>query len=137
LEKTWEFFSAMHGAASSAEMITILQRDFPDDGIDPDDLYIPSREEVDALGPDSILSRPQDGVWIFHQIYGLLNLKVGDREIGLRKELKGAIEHIRDCADSFMPSDLPGDMTQHEKTCFCRFLLNFGAVRLGASKGAQ
>ena len=130
------FFAATPEWASLSEMIANLRRDNPDDGGAPEDLYLPSHEAVEALGPDSVLSRPRDGAWMFHPTYGLLRLNVGGREIGLRKELKGALEHIRDYA-SFIAKDLPGELTQQEKIQFCRFMLNFGAVQFDHTKGTQ
>ena len=130
-------FSGTPESAALAEMITNLRRDFPEAGIDPNDLRFPSADEVGALKPDSLLIRPRDGVWIFREINGFLKLVAGGREIGLRKELAGALEHIRDCPDAFRPSDLPGDLTLQEKTCFCRFLLNFGAAQFDVPRGSR
>jgi hypothetical protein len=136
LENIQSFFAATPEWASLSEMITNLQREVPDDGVDPEALYLPSLQAVETLGPDSELCRPKDTTWMFHQSYGLLRLKVGGREIGLRRELKESLEHIRDCA-SFTAKDLPGELTQQEKIRFCRFMLNFGAVQFDPTKGTH
>lgn len=131
-----DFSAAMPAWASLPEMRANLRRDVPDEGLSTEELYCPSPAEVTALGPDSLLSRPCGISWAFHQSYGLLRLKVGGRELGLRKELKEALEQIRDSA-FFMPKDLAGELSEGEKIRFCSFLLNFGAIELDPAKGAQ
>jgi ribosomal protein L16 Arg81 hydroxylase len=126
-------FNTMSETVSLSELIAILERDTPSAGLGPADLYLPSLEALDDLGPDSLLSRPGgNDIWKFYQSYGLLRFTVGEREIGLRKELKESLEHIRDNA-FFTPADLPGELTPQEKTSFCRFLLNFGALEFVTS----
>ncbi|MBF0545526.1 MAG: cupin-like domain-containing protein [Candidatus Riflebacteria bacterium] len=135
IRKTIQDFSAEpFERVSLSELSVNLRRGIPDDGISLKDVYLPSPAAIENLGPVSVLSRPRESVWTFHQIYGLLKLNVGRRELGLRKELKGALEHIRDCA-FFTPADLPGEMTQQEKTSFCRFLVNFGALSIDTTQG--
>lgn len=105
-----------------------LRRDTPEHVDALEKLYCPSPEDITALEPDSLLSRPEEIAWSLQKSYGLLTLMVGGREIGLRPELQAALELIHD-GGSFAPEALPGEMSRQEKLHFCRFLLNFGALR--------
>jgi ribosomal protein L16 Arg81 hydroxylase len=118
----------MQDRLSMPDIVSEMQRETSGSDSDPEEIRFPSVEEMEGLCSDSELSRPEDVSWMFEQSYGLLKLRVGKKEIGLRNELKTVMDFIRD-ATVFTPSELPDDLSGNEKVQLCRFLLNSGAVR--------
>ena len=82
-----------------------------------------------GLRPDSHLRRSPSSTWQFHVVCGMIRLEVDGRRLGLRLELREALEAMRTRED-FTPSQLPGALPEEERLGCCRLLMRFGAIQM-------
>ena len=79
------------------------------------------------LGADSRLRPVRPSTWRVDANGGLIRLDVAGLRIGLRRELREALDAIRR-RDEFTPSQLAATLNDSERLRFCRLLQRFGAV---------
>ncbi|MBF0524966.1 MAG: cupin-like domain-containing protein [Deltaproteobacteria bacterium] len=131
-----DLYGKMRDRISLPNIVSELPRETSKAGPRPEEIRFPSVEDLENLCFESKLRRLEAESWVVEQSYGFLKLRVGQREIGLRMELKPIMDYICESA-MFTPVELPGDLSAEERIRLCRFLLNFGAIIFASRASAS